>query len=370
MIAYKIVHLTSAHPRYDTRIFIKECLSLTKAGYQVSLIVADGFGDEVKNNVCIYDVGTSFGRLKRMFVTTGRVFTKAKNLNADIYHLHDPELIPIGLKLKKLGKKVIFDAHEDVPKQLLGKPYLNMFSKKILSLMFSLFERWACKSFDSIITATPFIRDKFLLINSNTVDVNNFPVLGELENIEGIWSDKINQVCYIGGVSTIRGIKEIVAAMALVSHQTRLQLGGTFSEKNLAEEVKQYKGWLQVDELGFVDREGVRKILTESVVGLVTLYPVINYIDALPVKMFEYMSAGIPVIASDFPLWRKIIDESGCGICVNPLEPREIAKAIDYLVENPDIAKEMGENGKKAIYDQYNWTIEAKKLLNVYLSIV
>ena len=362
----RVCHLTSVHPRYDTRIFLKECRSLVNVGYPVSLIVADGNGDEVKDAVSFFDVGVSKGRLHRIFNITRRVFEKACELDCDIYHLHDPELIPIGLKLKRLGKIVIFDSHEDVPKQLLGKPYLNKPVKWLLSKFVGIYESWACKRFDAIVTATPYIRDKFLAINSNTVDINNFPVLGELASVSNDWSQKHNEVCYVGGIAVVRGIREIVLAMEQIKSGTCLKLGGSFSEKAVEAEVKAFSGWQHVDELGWLDREGVRKTLNHAIAGLVTLHPIINYIDALPVKMFEYMSAGLPVIASNFSLWREIIEGNDCGLCVDPMNPTEIAEAIDFLVSNSVRAREMGENGQRAVYENYNWSIEEKKLINLY----
>lgn len=361
-----VVHLTSVHERYDTRIFVKECVSLANNGFQVALVVADGKGDEEKNNVRIYDVGASKGRLDRMRHAPNRVLNKALELNADVYHFHDPELISVGLKLKKRGKKVIFDVHEDTPKQILSKPYLHKSLRGLISNLFAVYEKSVVKKFDAVVAATPFLRDKFLAFGVKAIDVNNYPLLKEFAIGEIDWSQKQNYVCYIGGLTRVRGILEIVQATQFVENKTRLKIAGTFSEASFEQEVMQQQSWNNVDAVGWQNRAGIQNVLNGSVAGLVTLHPIVNYLDALPVKMFEYMAAGIPVIASDIPLWKQIIDENQCGVCVNPFDPKEIAQAINSLVENPENAEKMGRNGQQAVLRKYNWTIEEQKLIALY----
>lgn len=365
----KVVHLTSVHPRFDTRIFLKQCRSIAANGYDVSLVVADGMGDERRDGVRIIDVGPPRGRLDRMVNASRRVLKKAASLNADLYQIHDPELLPAALMLKRGGHKVVFDAHEDVPSQILGKAYLHPLARRPVSGVVKSFEGYACRRLDGVVAATPFIRDRFRAMDMRCIDVNNYPMAEELQASAG-WEAKKREVCYVGGITAIRGALEMVRACGLLSSDARLNLGGSFSEAGLEAAVKREPGWARVNALGFLDRDGVRNVLHRSVAGLVTLHPIVNYLDALPVKMFEYMSAGIPVIASDFPLWRKIVEGNDCGICVDPRDPAAIAAAIDRLVEDPQEARRMGENGRRAVEQRYNWANEEKKLLSFYEEVL
>ena len=366
----KIVHITTVHQRYDVRILLKECLSLAKNNW-VYLLVADGKGNEFfSNSVSIIDVGCPKNRWDRISSFRGKAYKMALQLEADIYHLHDPELLSIGLKLKKSGKKVIYDAHEDVPKDILTKHYIPFFLRLPMSFVAKIYEKKISKKIDGVIAATPFINEKFLGYGVKSVDINNYPKLDEFLDIGINWEAKKDNVCYVGGLAKVRGVQEIVDAMSFSTTNSKLYLAGTFAEAELEKRVKASMGWNKVKELGWLNRDEIVKTLYFSKAGLVTLHPTVTYLNSLPVKMFEYMGAGIPVIASNFPLWKEIVEKNQCGVCVDPLDLKEIANAIDYLIRNPSVAEEMGKNGRNLVMQKYNWANEEKKLLKFYQALI
>ncbi len=362
----KICHLTSAHPRFDIRIFRKECRSLASR-HEVHLIVADGKGNEVCDGIQIHDVGRPAGRMQRFTKTPIWVLRKAIEIDAQVYHLHDPELMQIALKLKRSGKMVVFDAHEDLPKQLLSKPYLAKPLARIVSWCMEHYERYVCKRIDAVVTATPIIGDKFSRFQSTTVVVNNYPMTDELHSAPVVGKERQNRICYVGGVSHIRGISEMVQALELIEGDDAvLEIAGEFTEQPTRDRVTALNGFKKVVELGFLSREQVRDLFARCRAGIVTFLPYPNHVDAQPNKMFEYMSAGLPVIASDFLLWREIIEGNKCGICVNVGDPATIAEAIKFVFEHPERAAELGANGRRAVLEKYNWTQEEKKLHELY----
>lgn len=337
-------------------------------------MVADGLGDELRDGVRIVDAGSAavagrrpgalVGRLNRMLWTTRRVAAQALALDADACQLHDPELLPAGLRLRRAGMRVVFDAHEDVPTQLLDKPYLAPRAARLLARLYARYERYACARLDGLLAATPHIRERLAHCNPRVVDVANFPVPEEFSP-ERSWEGRTG-VCYVGSISAIRGIRQLVQACALLRTPARLSLAGSFADPALEREVAQLPGWSRIRALGHLDREGVSQVMAGAFAGLVTLLPTASYRDALPVKLFEYMAAGIPVIASDFPRWRAIVEASGCGLCVDPQDPAAVAAAIDRLAQDPQLARSMGANGRRAIEQTYNWRNEAQKLLRFY----
>lgn len=356
----KICHLTSAHPYNDIRISLKECYSLVKDDYEVHLVAPNTEVEKFKG-IRVYGKTNPYkGRIKRFAMFTKDIMNKALEIDADIYHFHDPELIPVGLKLIKYGKKVIYDVHEDVPRAILSKYWIPKFLRKSISFLFEKYENNSAKRFDYIVGATPFITNRFRNINKNTININNYPFLNELSSGTNREIDKEKKVCYIGGITPIRGIENIIKASRNIAGD--VILAGSNKDNNL----KKLMDESDVKYLGEIEREEVNMLLNESIAGLVLFLPEPNHINAQPNKMFEYMSAGIPVIASDFSLWKKVIEGNDCGICVDPLDVNKISEAIQWVLDNPERAAEMGRNGRKAVVNKFNWETESKKLINMY----
>jgi glycosyltransferase involved in cell wall biosynthesis len=303
-------------------------------------------------------------RILRMTKTVWAVYQKARTINADIYHFHDPELIPIGLLLKLEGKKVIYDVHEDVPKDILGKTWITPVLRKPVAWLIRNLENFAAKRFNAVVAATPYICDRFLKLGCHAVNVNNYPILTELYLPDVDWSKKERVVCYVGGIFYIRGIFEIIEAID--QSDVKLLLAGQFSPIELRERAISMRGWDKVEELGQLNRSEVAQTLARSMAGLVLFHPEPYHLDAQPNKMFEYMSASLPVIASNFPLWKEIIEGNQCGICVDPMNPAAIGEAIQWLIDHPDEAKRMGENGRRAVEKKYNWESQVISLTKLY----
>lgn len=370
-----IVHLTSAHPPSDARIFYKMCRTLVKAGYDVNLVFASQNGESksIVDNVVLYGIASlSNNRLQRMIFTTWRVYRKAFSLNAAIYHFHDPELIPYGILLKLFRKRVIYDVHEDYASSILDRQYLPTWSRPILGHVLRKLERFATLFFDGIVAATPKIARQF--DNRKSVIVQNFPVLEKADVPERtmLGVTEVFKMIYIGGISRERGLFEMLEAGYLLSacFNVTLTLAGTFDSEHLQELATQHPGWSSTNFTGWVPRTKILHLLSSASVGLVLFHPRPNHIAAQPNKLFEYMEAGLPVVASDFPLWSEIVKGAGCGLVVDPLDPKEIANAIRWLVEHHGEAEEMGKRGRQAVMDKYNWGNELPKLVTLYHEIM
>ena len=363
---FKICHFTSVHPYRDTRIFLKQCTSLSKH-FNVYLVNTNSPADLKKqNNINLININyTAKNRLQRFLITTYKVYRAAKKLNADIYHFHDPELIPYGLLLKFKGKKVIYDIHEDLPRQLLTKNYIPKLTRKLLSLIVEFFENLSAKQFSYLFTATETIEKRFKKENQYTTTINNYPIIDELCSIP-IKKKNNKKFCYVGALTKERGLTEMlnVAKKANIN----LSIGGRFYPKTLANEIVSYKD--TVTYLGFLNRKDIFELYSNSIAGLVLLHPTQNYIVSKPVKMFEYMAAGLPVITSNFNLFKDIIEKNKCGFCIDPFDINQISSCINKLIDNPKLALEMGENGRKIVLEKYNWALEEKKLLSIYKKLL
>jgi glycosyltransferase involved in cell wall biosynthesis len=366
----RVCVLTSAHPALDVRIFHKECKSLARAGYEVTLIAA-AKEDGDHGGIALRALPAWKGRLDRFMRAPLAVYRKALEVDADIYHFHDPELIPIALMLRLRGKKVIYDIHEDLPRTISYKPYIPRPLSGLVSLAVEFIENTASRRFSALVAATPGIRDRFRKVNRNVAVLNNFPRVEEIESSTDPVTVRTREatLLYVGmRITRARGVEEMVRTMGLLPENlpARLKLVGTWDSPELPVALSKIPGWERVTYAGPLGRAEVAAELQKAYAGLVLLHPEPNYLTSQPVKLFEYMCAGIPVIVSDFPVCREIVEGAKCGILVDPLDPAQTARAAEFLLTHPEEAAEMGRRGYQAVRERYTWANEEKTLLRFY----
>lgn len=357
----KVVHLTSAHPPDDVRIFYKECLSLKAMGFEV-VLVAQAEADRICEGIQIRAVRKTRSRFVRMTLLLWEVYRVALREDAEIYHFHDPELIPIGFFLQRKGKKVIYDVHEDVPRDILIKSWLPKKFRKMTSVLFEQFELYIAKKFSALVTVTPQISERFSRLN--VVEVRNYPDMHEFKSVQPALNTSF--ICYAGLITPQRGIFEMASLVR--KEDFSLLLAGKFSSEVLKSQI--FYAYQRVYYLGNLGRQDLFKVYEKSLVGLALLHAGPTFGNALPIKLFEYMAAGLPVIASHFPAWREIIEYHGCGFCVDPHNSEEITERICFLRDNKETAKEMGERGRAAIREEYDWNTQASKLSSLYQQLL
>ncbi len=366
----KICMLTSVHQSLDTRIFYKEARSLAEAGYDVA-IVGQHEREEVIDGIQMVPLPAPRNRMERATRSAWIAYRTALRLDAAVYHYHDPELIPVGMLLRLHGKKTVYDVHEDVPRQMLSKHYLPWIMRHVLSLAASVVEWLAGKSVSAIVAATPTIAKRFPAVK--TITVHNYVIADEMVVADPTsYAERPQSFLYPGVVARIRGIEEMVGALDLLGAgiDARLDLAGEFVPREFRQTLQALPGWRYVTYHGTVGRQELACLMGKARCGLVLHHPIPNEVDALPIKLFEYMGAGLPVIASNFRPLREIIEAEECGLVVDQSDPKAIAEAMRWILTHPTDAETMGRNGRRAVVEKYNWEAEAGKLLALYKRIL
>ena len=366
----RICHMTSVHNRYDGRIFQKECSSLAKEKYEVVLLVNDDQEDEEKNGVRIRSVKISSNRIIRILTAANKMFRKALEVNADIYHIHDPELLPLAEKLSGRGKHVVYDSHEFYYYQIRQKYYIPELLRNPIAEIYRRYEVRVLKRIDAVITPCTICgKNYFDNIAKKTVFVDNLPEKDRYSAKPFSEKDSPLNYCYVGSLTEQRGIIEMLKAS--IESDGKFVLAGDF-EESIKAEAEQYLLQEVIDYRGYANKEDVQKIYDEAGIGLSVLHNSGQYkiLDNMPTKVYEYMLAGIPIILSRREYSEKFIKKYPVGILVEPENVNEIVDSIRYLQENVELASEMGKLGRQVILNELCWEKEIKKIIDLYENIV
>jgi glycosyltransferase involved in cell wall biosynthesis len=359
----RVVHVSSAHSWTDNRIHLREAASLVSGGFEVHLVAVEAAGAVSSTGVVLHLIRRR-GRAARVTIGVVHALGTALKINGQIYHLHDPELIPLIPVLRLMRRVVIYDAHEDLEAQVRDKQYLPAWTIPYARILARLLVRLANRWSTHVVAATEAIAERFSA-NHLTV-VRNYARLRPEDSEAPSLGERERRAVYVGAVSKQRGVLEMVDAAAYFPDGWSLAIAGSMDPPSLGKELDGRPGWSRVENLGQLSPSAARDLLVRSRVGIVTLHRTVAYLDSLPTKMFEYMGAGIPMIASDFPLWRSIIDRYDCGLLVNEERACEIADGVHFYAANPQVAQMHGNNARRAAIEVFNWEVEAEALVDLY----
>lgn len=371
----KICHITSAHPRNDVRIFLRECTSLAKDfENEVILVCCDGKKEEEKSKVKIIsysNIELSKKERAKLLVFNGKFIDYLIKIDADIYQFHDIELIEIGRKLAKKGKKVIFDSHENWQDNIA-----HMFSKKRGAILYKFvkqligfYYRNTLKKFVAIFSVSPNMVSDLKKYTEKVYLVPNYPSVNGIQ-IRTDYNSIKNEFIYQGTVYSISNQKIIVTALQQMKNSTHYKIIGKLSE-DLKNDIRKLDIKKMVNIYGWISPEELNDHMFTSLAGLVVLdYSVVCCYEEGQLgsnKIFEYMKMGLPVICTDFKLWKElIIDKYNCGIAIPPQNVDKMKEAMEYIISHRDEAIQMGIRGQEAILKEFNWERYEKEFVNRY----
>lgn len=366
----KVCHITSVHGRYDMRIFQKECVSLAKAGYDVALLVNDELPEEKKDGVSIFPMACGHRRMERIRKASSVMYKKAMQMDAAVYHIHDPELLPLAKRLSKHGKKVVFDSHENYFQQIKTKKWIPKLFRHSVAFLYRIYESSVLSKIEAVVVPCRFNgKNIFDGIAKRTVFLDNLPISNAFTAADYEGKPHPLAACCPGSLTVSRGILETVKCS--IETGTRIIIAGVLDEST-KEVLTPYLGNQLLDFRGKVGKNEIQKIYDEAGIGLSLIHNTGQYfmLDNLPTKVYEFMLVGIPVIITRNAASEAFFSQYHAGILVDDGDEQQICEAIHFLKSHPEEAKRMGEEGRRIVIEEYCWETEEKKLLELYREII